>query len=119
MVEMFVSDTGVPEELLPHAESPFGFEMYADAQNHAPITEVLVSALIPIHEWVSSKLEKEVALDLNILTSAQSLLFSKEDDKSIKVSYMSIQITYYMYVLMVAMSFVIMFHVLKSVCINN
>ena len=86
IVEMFVSEQGIPEESLPHASS---CDLAASPATSSAITGFLASALLRIQELFHSKYKEEVELNLDILAKLQDVLFSSKNfevDRSIKVS---------------------------------
>lgn len=85
ILEMFVSDKAVPEEPLPHAESPAGDEMVASSKASGTISWIISSALQAFQELVYAKCKEEVELNLSTLINFQSCLFEGKESESIKV----------------------------------
>lgn len=84
--EMFVSDEGIPEEPLPHADCPPGHKLVTSSKNSGSITPIIISALQSLQELIGSKCEEGAELKLIILKNYQSILFeTSEVNKSIKV----------------------------------
>ena len=86
VIEMFVSEKGVPEQPLPHADCPFGHEMVRSFEANGNIYWIITSALQNIFESVDTK-SKEVELNLHAVAKFHSFFFEdkKRATESVKV----------------------------------
>lgn len=86
-VEMFVSEKAIPEEPLPHADCPAGYEMVTNSRSSGIITSIIISALKTVQDLVRSNCKEEIELNLTILTKFRSYLFKDDEGitESIKV----------------------------------
>ena len=87
IVEAFANEKAILEEPLPHADYPFAQKMMSTSNFCEVGSRIILSSLLAIKEKIQSECkDKEVELNLNILTQFQTFLFGdNEEEKSIKV----------------------------------
>ena len=83
-IEMFITDKAVPEEPLAHANCSYGHEMIIKAKSSGTITQIIISALHRLQEFICSKYNEDLELNLTSFLKFWSCLF-EEHTNSIKV----------------------------------
>lgn len=81
VVEMFVDKNAIPENPLPHTNSPGARDMVTSFKQSNTVTWIVISALQQVQKLIQSKSSSgQVDLNLSILTTHSSVLFEGAED---------------------------------------